>query len=171
MLANGRFTQLFGADARTGTPLHRLRKRLTPHPDAPPIISDDRTEGEAFVGDRLYFVRIVPMPPTTLAPAGGAVMMLTDLAARVERDRARSEALGFITHELRTPLVAIQGFAEVMMRYPNSPANAAAPETIFRESRRLVALINSYLDVLRLDAGARSIRSQPVEMGAIVGQV
>jgi signal transduction histidine kinase len=98
-------------------------------------------------------------------------MVLTDLAPRVERDHARAEALGFVTHELRTPLVSIQGFAEVMMRYPESPANATAPETIFRESRRLLALINSYLDVLRLDAGARAIRSEAVQMGTVVRQV
>jgi signal transduction histidine kinase len=89
----------------------------------------------------------------------------------VERDRARAEALGFITHELRTPLSSIQGFAELMMHYPDSPACAAAPETIFRESKRLLALISSYLDVLRLDAGAKPVSSSLVELDGIVQQV
>jgi len=89
----------------------------------------------------------------------------------VERDRARAEALGFITHELRTPLVSIQGFADLMMQYPGSPACAQAPETIFRESKRLLALINSYLDVLRLDAGARPMRSEVVKLENAVRQV
>ena len=82
-------------------------------------------------------------------------MTLTNLQTRVERDRARSEALAFITHELRTPLASIQGFADLMIRYPGSPDCDGAPETISWESKRLLALINSYLDVLRLDA-ARS---------------
>jgi signal transduction histidine kinase len=89
----------------------------------------------------------------------------------VERDRARAESLGFITHELRTPLASIQGFAELMMSYPDSPVCAAAPETIFRESKRLLALISSYLDVLRLDAGAKAVSASRVELPDIVRQV
>lgn len=96
---------------------------------------------------------------------------LASLRTRVERDRARAEALGFITHELRTPLVSIQGFADLMMQYPGSPSCAQGPETIFRESKRLLALINSYLDVLRLDAGARPIRSEQVKLDESVRQV
>jgi signal transduction histidine kinase len=96
---------------------------------------------------------------------------LASLRTRVERDRARAEALGFITHELRTPLVSIQGFADLMMQYPGSPSCAQAPETIFRESKRLLALINSYLDVLRLDAGARPMRYEVVKLEEAVRQV
>ncbi len=89
----------------------------------------------------------------------------------MERDRARAEALGFITHELRTPLVAIQGFAQLLMRYPDVRESKAAPETIFRESKRLLALINTYLDVLRLDAGARPVATSPVDLDQTVRQV
>ena len=171
LLSNRAFAARFADDAQPGTPLERVRAHLAPHPDAPLVEAGGHIEGEVHVDDRLYFTRIIPLPPTTLAPAGGTVLMLSDLAARVERDRARSEALGFVTHELRTPLVSIQGFAEVMMRYPDSPACSDAPQTIFRESRRLLALINSYLDVLRLDAGARPMQSVPVALDAIVNQV
>jgi signal transduction histidine kinase len=67
--------------------------------------------------------------------------------------------------------VSIQGFADLMVQYPGSPSCAQAPETIFRESKRLLALINSYLDVLRLDAGARPIRSETVKLEEAVRQV
>jgi signal transduction histidine kinase len=43
--------------------------------------------------------------------------------------------------------------------------------TIFRESQRLVSLINTYLDVLRFDAGARSLRKEPVAIREMVSQV
>jgi CHASE2 domain-containing sensor protein/signal transduction histidine kinase len=128
-------------------------------------------ESEAYIGNELYSMRLAPLPPTTLTPKGGTIWILTSLKARDERDRSRAEALGFITHELRTPLVSIQGFAELMMQYPNSPQCADAPETIFRESKRLLALIYSYLDVLRLDAGARPLRRDDVPVGDVVRQV
>jgi len=86
------------------------------------------------------------------------MLIAEDITARRQRDQARSEALSFVTHELRTPLIAIQGFSELLMRYPNSPASSEAPGTIFRATHRLVAMINTYLEVLRLDAGARPLR-------------
>jgi signal transduction histidine kinase len=89
----------------------------------------------------------------------------------VERDRARAEALAFITHELRTPLASIQGFADLMIRYPGSADCEGAPETILSESKRLLALINSYLDVLRLDAGAKPVRADALDLHDIVPQV
>lgn len=111
------------------------------------------------------------MPSTSLSPRGGTIVTLASLKTRVERDHARSEALGFITHELRTPLSSIQGFAELMMHYPSSPDCERAPETIYWESKRLLALINSYLDVLRLDAGAKSLAEDAVELDDLVQRV
>ncbi len=128
-------------------------------------------ESEAYIGNELYSMRLIPLPPTTLSPKGGTIWILTSLKAREERDRSRAEALGFITHELRTPLTSIQGFAELMMQYPNSPQCAGAPATIYRESKRLLALIYSYLDVLRLDAGARPLQREDVLVKEVVRQV
>ena len=46
-----------------------------------------------------------------------------------------------------------------------------SPETIFRESKRLLALISSYLDVLRLDAGAKAVAGSWIELEGTVRQV
>jgi len=99
--------------------------------------------------------------------------MLTaaDITSRMERDRARAEALGFVTHELRTPLTSIQGFAEFLMRYPRADKAPEAAATIFRESRRLVSLINTYLDMLRMDAGHRPLRRDQVNIREMVSQI
>ena len=99
------------------------------------------------------------------------MVVVTDRTTRLERDRARAEALGFVTHELRTPLVSIQGFAEFLLRYPRAAAGSDAAATIFRESRRLVAMINTYLDVLRLDSGAHPLRREVVDLKETVKQV
>jgi signal transduction histidine kinase len=96
---------------------------------------------------------------------------LTNLRTRVERDRARAEALGFITHELRTPLASIHGFSEMMMRDPVAATDEGAAETIFRETKRLLALISSYLDVLRLDAGAKPLATHVIDLESLVSQV
>jgi signal transduction histidine kinase len=151
--------------------LHELQSKWKPSEDAPLIERNHCREGEVYLSGGLYSARIVPMPPTSLSPGGGTIVTLASLQTRVERDHARAEALGFITHELRTPLSSIQGFAELMMHYPNSPDCERAPETIYWESKRLLALINSYLDVLRLDAGAKSLARDVVEVEDMVRRV
>jgi signal transduction histidine kinase len=151
--------------------LQQLRTLWIPEADAPLIPARALQEGEVHLSEKLYAVRIVPLPPTRLSPGGGTVLTFTSLQTRVERDRARAEALAFITHELRTPLASIQGFADLMIQAPGSPDCEGAPETILWESKRLLALINSYLDVLRLDAGAKPVKSDVLELHDIARQV
>lgn len=129
------------------------------------------TEHEEPLGEELWLFRAVRLPWTSFAESGALLLMAEDMTARRQRDQARSEALSFVTHELRTPLIAIQGFSELLMRYPGSPASTEAPETIFRESNRLVAMINTYLEVLRLDSGARSLRLGRASLRVMAGHV
>jgi signal transduction histidine kinase/CHASE2 domain-containing sensor protein len=127
-------------------------------------------ESEVYLRGGFWQVRGLLL---TSEGSGGSrwMVVVTDLTARHERDRARAEALRFVTHELRTPLVSIQGFAEFLMRYPKAADSTEAAATIFRESQRLVSLINTYLDVLRFDAGAKSLRKEPVAIPEMVAQV
>ena len=159
------------APITSGLTLEQVRARWTSENEAPLVDAGAGQEGEVYLNQTLYSVRIVPLPPTRLSPGGGTVLTFSNLQTRVERDRARAEALAFITHELRTPLASIQGFADLMIRYPGSPDCEGAPETILWESKRLLALINSYLDVLRLDAGAKPVRADALELHDIVRQV
>jgi signal transduction histidine kinase len=148
-----------------------LRSLLVDNPEVPASSKEPQKEKEVFVAHDLYLMRTGPLPPTSLSPRGGTIVTLSSLRNRVERDRARSEALGFITHELRTPLAAIQGFAELIMHDPVASTAEGAPETIYRESQRLLALIGSYLDVLRLDAGAKPIASHVIDFEGLIEQV
>jgi signal transduction histidine kinase len=124
---------------------------------------------EGLLGGNLWNLRLTHVPSANGA-APSTMLVMTDLQARMERDRTRAETLAFVTHELRTPLVSIQGFAEMMSRFPGRTP-AEAPDIIFRESRRLIALINSYLDVLRLDSGARPLRLEMVDGNNIIQHV
>ncbi len=158
-------------DSTNGLSLEQLRARWVSEGEAPMVSVNGGQEGEVHLCGKLYAVRTVSLPPTRLSPGGGTILTFTSLQTRVERDRARAEALAFITHELRTPLASIQGFADIMIRSPGSPDCDGAPETILWESKRLLALINSYLDVLRLDAGAKPVQSDVLELHDVVRQV
>lgn len=171
LLQNQALAAVCSADSSGRLSLQELQSRWKPTDEAPLTERGAVREGEVHLGGELYSVRIVPLPPTALSPGGGTIVTLASLKARAERDHARSEALGFITHELRTPLSSIQGYAQLMMQYPDAEDCKQAPETIYWESKRLLALINSYLDVLRLDAGAKSLANDVLDVEEMVRRV
>lgn len=127
-------------------------------------------ESEVYLGGGFWQVRAMRLESDSTSGTQWMVVV-TDLTSRLERDQARGEALRFVTHELRTPLVSIQGFAESLLRYPKAEGSREAATIIFGESQRLVSLINTYLDVLRYDAGARSLRNDPIVIPRMVAQV
>jgi len=128
-------------------------------------------ESEVYLGGGFWQIRCTRLSSNASNEPPQWMVVVTDLTSRLERDQARAEALRFVTHELRTPLVSIQGFAEFLLRYPKATVSHDAAATIFRESQRLVSLINTYLDVLRFDAGARSLRREPILIPQMIAQL
>ena len=126
-------------------------------------------ESEVYLGGGFWQIRCTRL--SSNSEGSQWMVVVTDLTSRLERDQARAEALRFVTHELRTPLVSIQGFAEFLLLYPKATGSSDAAATIFRESQRLVSLINTYLDVLRFDAGARSLRREPILISEMIAQL
>ena len=72
------------------------------------------------------------------------------------------------SHELRSPLTSVQGFAELLMleREKLSPKQAETVEIILDNTRHLVRLLNDLLDLARSDAGRLTIKPAPTDAGA-----
>ncbi len=87
-----------------------------------------------------------------------------------ESDRARyQQAIHFVTHEMRTPLTAIQGSSELMSRYNlNDEKRKQLATTINSESKRLARMIQTFLDVERLSAGQMELKREPFPMRSVV---
>jgi signal transduction histidine kinase len=85
-------------------------------------------------------------------------------------DRVKDEFVLTASHELRSPLTSVQGFAELLMleRGMLSPHQVETVEVILDNTRHLVHLINDLLDLARSDAGRLTIRSVPTDAGALV---
>jgi signal transduction histidine kinase len=105
------------------------------------------------------------------ATLGGAFNeMAEELQRRAgERDqleRMKDEFVLTASHELRSPLTSVQGFAELLLleREKLSPKQAETVEVILDNTRHLVRLLNDLLDLARSDAGRLTIR--PVRTGA-----
>jgi signal transduction histidine kinase len=89
--------------------------------------------------------------------------------SETERHRYQ-EAIHFVTHEMRTPLTAIQGSSELMGRYNLSEEKRKQiAEMINVESKRLARMIQTFLDVERLSDGEIELKRERFEVREIVG--
>jgi signal transduction histidine kinase len=89
---------------------------------------------------------------------------------RAETERRHyQQAIHFVTHEMRTPLTAIQGSSELMGRYALSEEKRKQiAEMINQESKRLARMIQTFLDVERLSDGQMELKSEAFEVREIV---
>lgn len=80
-------------------------------------------------------------------------------------------AIQFVTHEMRTPLTAIQGSSELMSRYAlPDEKRAQMAQIINSESKRLGKMIETFLDIERLNAGGMDLRREALHPAALVEQ-
>ncbi len=89
-------------------------------------------------------------------------------------DRRKSDFLASISHELRTPLNAIIGFSTVLLddtEQPLTPTQREDVQSINRNGRFLLHLINELLDLARIEAGHLSLEIAPVDVRQIAGEV
>jgi signal transduction histidine kinase/ActR/RegA family two-component response regulator len=94
------------------------------------------------------------------------------LSAMEVSERARSEFMATASHELRSPLTSIKGFAELLTRGPYAESIPARQrefvEIIGRSADRLVDLVNELLDVARLNSDQTRVDRRPVDVGEAV---
>ncbi len=91
---------------------------------------------------------------------------------RSESEKARyQQAMHLVTHEMRTPLTAIQGSSELMSRYAlPEEKRKQLTEMIHAESKRLAQMISTFLDVERLSAGQMEMRHENFPAAGLVNR-
>ena len=92
-------------------------------------------------------------------------------ASEISRsDRLQRELIANVSHDLRTPLTMISGYAEVMRDIPgeNTPENV---QVIIDESNHLSALVNDMLDLSKIEAGVKKPEKTEFSLTAAVSDV
>lgn len=84
--------------------------------------------------------------------------------------RLKSEFLATLSHEVRTPLNAIIGFSQLLLRRRESQWTAKQTEMvqrIYSNGKNLLTLLNEILDFSKLDAGRLELSPQPMDLAAL----
>jgi two-component system sensor histidine kinase BaeS len=112
-------------------------------------------------------VQVMPEGPAEVADVAQAV---NGLSAALTRSEARQrEFLLSVSHDLRTPLTAITGYAESLADGVVEPGQATAVGSVMlAEARRLDRLVADLLDLARLDADDFRLDIAPVDVADVV---
>jgi PAS domain S-box-containing protein len=109
-------------------------------------------------GDEVFLLTSAAPLRTDDGTIIGAIVVFQDITTRKSIEQQKNEFISITSHELRTPITAIQGFAEILQvrsRQPeslNTPASQRALSSIIEQSKRLSRLIEEMLDLSRIES-------------------
>ena len=115
--------------------------------------------------------QVLANPVVASGQVAGAVVLFMDVTEREQRERLRREFSANVSHELKTPLTSISGFAELMKEGLVPPEKI--PEfsgDIYKESLRLIGLVNDIIQLSRLDENSTQFQRAPVNLYDLCAQ-
>lgn len=118
---------------------------------------------ELELDDRTLVVSARPLP------AGGAVVVLHDLTEMRRLEAVRRDFVANVSHELKTPLTSISGYAETLLNAPADPGTTRRfLETILANARRMQHLVDDQLDLARIESGRWQPAPQSLETAGVI---
>jgi PAS domain S-box-containing protein len=95
----------------------------------------------------------------------GAIEVFRDLTQEIESDKLKSDFISIASHQLRTPLSAINMYTRMLqdgLAGDISPEQQPYIQIILNSVERMNSLIDTLLNITRIEAGSIAIKSQPV---------
>ncbi|MDX2041555.1 MAG: CHASE2 domain-containing protein [Acidobacteriota bacterium] len=111
------------------------------------------------ISPKHYVLKIAAVSEEGKTEPLGLVISLSDITRQRELQQARNDVMALVTHELKTPLTAIQGMSGLLARFEVDPERRREMHlAINDEARRLARMIDEYLNITRLETGAQPLR-------------
>lgn len=89
----------------------------------------------------------------------GVIATLADITQQRELRQMQTDVMALVTHEMKTPLTAIQGLSEVLMKFDAAPEKRREMHGAINEAaQRMRRMIDEYLDLTRLESGTHPLR-------------
>ncbi len=102
---------------------------------------------------------------------GGIIILLRNVTERIERENMRKEFTANVSHELKTPLTTISGFAELLMTGTVEMDKVVDfSGDIYREAGRMIALVEDILNLSSLDENREASRER-IDLSSVAEDV
>lgn len=117
--------------------------------------------------------RVIELHVVPLASGERFVVVFYDISEASRLASIRADLVANVSHELKTPVTSIHGFAETILDdgLVTDPTGQRFVEIIYRESWRLMRLVNDLLDLSYLELDPNAIVKQPVDLVKILEDV
>jgi len=147
---NGSARRLLGVEAKVPFSIDMLpRERLIRDSVRAAMGGTPTDPAELSLGERTLLITARPIPD------GGAVLAIMDLTTRRRLETIRRDFVANVSHELKTPLTVIGGFAETLRDHDLPEAERTRfLETIESNTRRMQRIVDDLLDLSRYESGA-----------------
>jgi len=149
-------------------------------PALPPAVADtcDDAPEPKDVALEGPSTRVVQVRSVALHDDGGRawarLVHLHDVTREREIDEMKNNFVSLVSHELRTPLTSILGFSSYMLTGKMGPlteVQQTAVESMYRQAKRLRAIISDFLDLSRMESGGIQVRSDVVPLADVALRV
>ncbi|MBM3617542.1 MAG: PAS domain S-box protein [Alphaproteobacteria bacterium] len=99
------------------------------------------------------------------------IVQIEDITARLRVEKLKNEFISVVSHELRTPLTSIHSSLGLLTNNVAGDLPEEANELVavaYRNSQRLVLLINDILDIEKIESGTMTLRLEPLSVGGFL---
>jgi PAS domain S-box-containing protein len=118
--------------------------------------------------DKTRFPLAITVTPIKLnGKTIGLIEIIRDITKEKEIDRAKTEFVSLAAHQLRTPLTTISWYTEMILngdRGQVTPEQKKYLEEISKGNQTMIKLVNTLLNVSRLELGTLNIESEPIQL-------
>lgn len=126
-------------------------------------LGGNRKKSDLVINDNDY--SLIANPVSEDNKIIGAVILIIDVTESVKREQLRREFTSNVSHELKTPLTSISGFAEIMKNGGTPDAVVTDFSTsIYDEAQRLISLVNDIIKISELDEKNVQAESEDVDL-------
>ena len=124
----------------------------------------------ATLGDGIF--QATASPIRSGGQVTGVVLLMFDVTQKQQLEQQRREFTANVSHELKTPLHSISGYAELLKSGMVAQEDVGGfSERIYRESQRMIRLVEDILKLSRLDEGAGNYTMEPVDLASVAENV
>ncbi len=127
---------------------------------------------ESIIKSHSGHIRIIATPVKNQESIVGVVILILDETEKINNEKIRREFTSNVSHELKTPLTSISGFAELMKNGMVSEKDTAHfADNIYNEAQRLITLVNDIIKLSKLDERAGMSDVEKFDLSQLANEV